>query len=342
VTGRITEILVSIGDHIPKGKPLLIVRSTDIQQAESDLMQGEQQVRSDLKQALVQIDCDTATAEASVKLDQNIYKRLKGLFEEKIASQADFQTAETQMQKDQIGLNSLRIKREATISLSKEKMKLTLGPAKNKLRLLGVSDAEIEDVMKTQIVDPMVPVLAPEDGIIVERLVNEGELIDPSKPLFTIGDFHNVWLKADVFEKDIAKIHIGQPIELQVDSFPDRVFRGKLDYVANQVDADTRTLAVRAVVVNPQELLKPKMFARMKILVGEHTVLTIPKTAVQDAGADKVVYVPSGSDTFEERKVELGAESGDYVEIRSGLKPGERVVINGSFDLRAESVRTYG
>jgi RND family efflux transporter MFP subunit len=221
-------------------------------------------------------------------------------------------------------------------------MKLTLGPAKNKLRLLGVSDAEIEDVMKTQIVDPMVPVLAPEDGIIVERLVNEGELIDPSKPLFTIGDFHNVWLKADVFEKDIAKIHIGQPIELQVDSFPDRVFRGKLDYVANQVDADTRTLAVRAVVVNPQELLKPKMFARMKILVGEHTVLTIPKTAVQDAGADKVVYVPSGSDTFEERKVELGAESGDYVEIRSGLKPGERVVINGSFDLRAESVRTYG
>jgi len=80
----------------------------------------------------------------------------------------------------------------------------------------------------------------------------------------------------------------------------------------------------------------------MKILVGEHTVLTIPKTAVQDAGADKVVYVPSGSDTFEERKVELGAESGDYVEIRSGLKPGERVVINGSFDLRAESVRTYG
>ena len=133
------------------------------------------------------------------------------------------------------------------------------------------------EVMKTQVVDPMVPVLAPEDGIITERLVNVGELIDPSKQLFTIGDFHSVWLKADVFEKDIPKVHLGQPIELVIDSFPDRVFHGKLDYVANQVDGDTRTLAVRAEVKNEQNLLKPKMFARMKIMVGQHTVLSIPK-----------------------------------------------------------------
>ena len=342
VTGRITKILVSIGDHIPEGKPLLVVRSTDIQQAESDLMQNEQQVRADLKQALMQIDCDSATAEASVKLDQKVYQRLKSLFDEKIASQADFQTAETTLMKDQISLSSLKRKRDATLSLSTEKMKLVLGPAKNKLRLLGVSDAEIDEVMKTQIVDPMVPVLAPEDGIITERLVNVGELIDPSKPLFTIGDFHSVWLKADVFEKDIPKVHIGQPIELLVDSFPDKTFHGKLDYVANQVDGDTRTLAVRAEVSNQQSLLKPKMFARMKINVGEHTVLSIPKTAVQDASTTKVVYVAVGPDSFEERKVTLGAESGDYVEVLEGLKPNERVVTKGSFDLRAEAVRNYG
>ncbi|HEY9683914.1 MAG TPA: efflux RND transporter periplasmic adaptor subunit [Oculatellaceae cyanobacterium] len=342
VTGRVTKILVSIGDHIPEGKPLLVIRSTDVQQAESDLMQGEQQVRSDLKQALVQIDCDTATAEASVKLDQKVYQRLKSLFDEKIASQADLQQAETQLMKDQIALSSQKRKRDATLSLSTEKMKLTLGPAKNKLRLLGVSDAEIEEVMKTQIVDPMVPVLAPEDGIITERLVNVGELVDPSKPLFTIGDFHSVWLKADVFEKDIPKVHIGQPIDLLVDSFPDKVFHGKLDYVANQIDADTRTLAVRAEVANPQSLLKPKMFARMRINVGQHTVLSIPKTAVQDASTEKVVYVAVGPDTFEERKVDLGAESGDYVEVLGGLKPNERVATKGSFDLRAEAVRTYG
>jgi len=342
VTGRITEILVSIGDHIPEGKPLLMVRSADIQQSESDLLQGEQQVRSDLKQALVQIDCDTATAEAQVKFSEKDYRRKKNLFDEKIASQADFQAAETQFLKDQITVSSLHKKRDATVSLSEEKMKLVTGPAKTKLRLLGVSEEKINEVMKTEEVDPIVPVVSPRDGIVVERLVNVGELIDPSKPLFTIGDFHSVWLKADVFEKDIPKVHIGQPIELLVDSFPDRVFCGKLDYVANQVDSDTRTLQVRAEVSNQLSLLKPKMFARMRILVGEHQVLAIPKTAVQDARTEKVVYVPTGPETFEERKVYLGSEAGDYVEILKGLKPGERVVTGGSFDLRAEAVRTYG
>jgi len=342
VTGRVTEILASIGDYIKAGKPLLVVRSTDIQQAETDLLQNAQQVRSDLKQQILQIDCDMATAEASVQLDEKVYTRLKSLFEEKIASQADFQTAETQLLKDKIALSSLHRKRDATISLSEERLKLVTEPAKTKLRLLGVSDEAIEKVEKTQVVDPLVHVPAPESGYVVERLVNVGELIDPSKPLFTIGDFENVWLKADVFEKDIPKVRKGQTIDLVVDSFPDKVFHGKLDYVANQVDSDTRTLAVRAAVSNPQAILKPKMFARMTIHVGEHNVLAIPKTAVQDGRTDKVVYVPMGPDVYEERKIKLGAESGDYVEVVGGLKAGENVVTTGSFDLRAESVRTYG
>lgn len=342
VTGRITEILVRTGDHICEGKPLLIVRSTDIEQVESDMLQSCQQVRSDLKQALVQIDCDAATAEAQVKLSEKVFQRLKNLVEEKIASQADFQSAQTQFVKDQITVDSLKRKREATIELSHEKMKLVTEPAKLKLRLLGVSDSQMDEVIKAQTVDPMVPVLAPENGIIVERLVNVGELIDPTKPLFTIGDFQSVWLKADVFEKDIPRVSLGQPIELQVDSFPDRTFHGQLDYVANQIDPDTRTLVVRAEVSNTQNLLKPKMFARMSILVGQHNVLAVPITAVQDARTEKVVYVPTGPDTFEERKVKLGAESGDYVEILAGLKAGEKVVTTGSFDLRAEAVRTYG
>lgn len=341
VIGRVTKILVSIGDVVATGKQLLEVRSTDIQQAESDLLQGEQQVRSDLKQALVQIDCDTATAEAQLKLDEKSYNRLRGLYEEKIASQADYQAAETQWLKDKITLESQIKKRKATVDLSQEKMKLVTGPAKNKLRLLGVTDPEIEAVMKTQTVDPMDTVDSPGDGVVVERLVNVGELIDPTKPLFTIGNFHTVWLKADVFEKDISKVHRGQPIELQVDSFPDRVFPGKLDYVANQVDSDTRTLAVRAEVVNQDNLLKPKMFARMKIISGQQKVLAVPTAAIQDARNSKVVYVPIGNNKFEERKVTLGSQSAAYVEILDGLHPGEKIVTHGSFDLRAKAVSAY-
>lgn len=342
VTGRVIKILVSVGDHIPEGKPLLMVRSTDIEQAECDMLQAQQQVRADLKQALVQIDCDTATAQEQVKLSQKQYARMKQLYDERIASQSDYQTAETTFQKDKINVDSLAKKRVATISLAEEKMRLVTGPAKTKLRLLGVSESDIEEVLKTQDVQPEVPVPAPEDGIVVERLVNVGELVDPSKKLFTIGDFHTVWLKADVFEKDIPKVKIGEPIELRTNSFPDRIFSGKLNYVASLIDPDTRTLQVRAEVANPQDLLKPKMFGTMKIKVGQQKVLSIPISAVQDTRSDKVVYVPTSQTNFEERHIKLGGESGDYVEVKGGLNRGERVVTNGSFDLRAAAVRTYG
>ncbi len=342
VTGRVTKILVSLGDQVREGKPLLMIRSTDIEQAECDLLQAQQQVRADLKQALVQIDCDIATAEEQVKLSQKNFERLKRLFEERIAAQADYQTAETAYQKDKINVESLHNKRASTISLSEEKMRLVTGPAKTKLRLLGVSESDIEAVLKTQDVQPEVPVPSPEDGIVVERLVNVGELIDPSKPLFTIGDFHTVWLKADVFEKDIPKVKLGEPIELTVNSFPERTFTGRLNYINTLIDPDTRTLAVRAEVENHQGLLKPKMFGSMKIIVGETHCLAIPIAAVQDTRWDKVVYVPAGADKFEERRVKLGCESGDFVEVKGGLSPGDRVVTTGSFDLRAASVRTYG
>lgn len=339
VTGRVTEVLVHIGDRIEQGKPLLNIRSTDIEQSEADLLQNASQVSADLKRDLLQIDSDTATDEAQLKLSESTFKRINNLVEEKIASRADFETARTQLEKDRIALDALKRKRAATIELSKERMQLMTEPTKTKLRLLGVSDKEIEDVIRLHEVDPVVPVMAPESGIISERLVNVGELVDPAKPLFTIGDYHSVWLKADVYEKDVSKVAEGQPIELELDSFPGEKFTGKLNYVADSINPDTRTLTVRADVPNPNLKLKPKMFARMKILVGEHRVLTIPTSAVQDAGAVKVVYVPKGNGTFQERQVKLGSEYGDTVEVISGVRAGERVVTKGSFDLRSESLR---
>ena len=145
-----------------------------------------------------------------------------------------------------------------------------------------------------------------------------------------------------MFTKDVAKVKAGQPIELELDSFPGEKFAGKLDYVASSLDPDTRTLPVRAQVPNPGLKLKLKMFARMAILVGDQHVLSIPKSAVQDAGTEKVVYVPIADNKFIERQVKLGAESGDEVEVLSGLKAGDRIVVKGSFELRSESLRQSG
>lgn len=343
VAGRVEAVLVRLGDHIEEGKPLLTIRSADIEQMESDLLSNEGQVRADLKRDLLQIDSDLATTQEGLKLSESTYNRLKNLVEEKIASQADFEAARTALEKDKINLESLKRKRDATISLSNERMRLITEPMKQKLRLIGVSDADVVKLLRTRQIEPVVPVVAPESGIISERLVNVGELVDTNKALFTIGDFHDVWLKADVYEQDVSKVREGQPIELEVDSFPGHKFAGRLNFVADSLTPENRTLAVRAEVPNPGLMLKPKMFARMRILIGEHRVLTIPKDAVQDAGTEKVVYLPlAGQGKFEERKVKLGMESGNFIEVLSGVKAGERVVTKGSFDLRAESLRESG
>ena len=339
VGGRVQEVLVSVGDRVAGGQTLLLIRSQDIGQAEADLLQNDAQVRADLKRDLLQIDSDMSQANAQIKLSESTYQRIKNLVEEKIASRADFEAARTQYEKDKITLDTLARKRQATVALSEERLRLLTEPIRQKLRLLGVSDVGIDRVLKTHEVNPVVPVIAPEAGVVSERLINVGELTDPSKALFTIADFHSVWLVADVYEKDIAKVQVGQPIELEVDSFPGDKFVGKLNYVADSINPDTRTLAVRAAVDNPGLKLKPKMFARMTILVGEHQVLTIPKEALQDAGSYKVVYVPEGGGNFNERKVQLGSESGNYVEVLAGVRNGEKVVTKGNFDLMSESLR---
>lgn len=339
VTGRVTDVLVSIGDRVVEGQPLLRVRSNDIEQAEADLLQNEAQVRADLKRDLLQIDSDRDTANAQLKLSESTFNRLKSLLDEQIASRADYETAKTQLEKDRIALASLERKRLATVALSTERMSLLTEPIKQKLRILGVTDSVVNSVLKTRRVDAEVPVLSPEAGIVSERTVNLGELIDPSKQLFVIGDFHSVWIKADVYEKDVSKVKCGQPITLELDSFPGEPFHGTLNYVADSISPDTRTLNVRAEVKNPELQLKPKMFARMKINVGEHSILSIPKTSIQDAGYGKVVYVPAGQGRFLEKKVELGSNIGDYVEILAGLSPGEPVVTRGSFALRSQVVK---
>ncbi len=339
VTGRITEIMVRVGDVVKQGAILMQMHSQDIEQAEADLLQNASQVRADLKRDLLQIDSDITQGQAQMGLSQSTYMRVKGLLDEKIASRADYEAAKTQYDKDKISLDALNTKRVATVSLSKERLTLLTEPVKQKLRLLGTSDKQIEQVIRTGEINPVVPIVSPESGIVTERLINVGELADPTKALFTIADFNSVWLKADVYEKDISKVKVGQPIELEVDSFPGEKFRGRLNYVADSVNPDTRTLTVRAEVPNPGSKLKPKMFARMRIFVGNSSVLTIEKNAVQDADDDKVVYVPMGSGKYREQKVKLGGESGNLDEVIAGVKNGDPVVIKGSFELRSEALK---
>ena len=339
ITGKVLSMTASAGDQVQKGQILLEISSQEIATLESELYKNETEIDSDLAKDLLDLDCDLQQSEAQASLYKKKAERANLLYEEKIVSLAELETARTELEKQRLSIAALKQKRERIISSSNHKKKLLAVALEQKLRLFGMPDAIVKRIVNTETLESSIPIRAPQGGIVLERMANVGELIDPSKTLFVVDDIDNLWLVADVFEQDIYKVKMGQKVEFTIDSFPNRVFQGQLNFVAGAINQETRTLAVRAEVANPNLALKPKMFARMKIFAGRRRVLTLPASALQDAGSRKVVYIRTSPTTFKESVVEIGMESGKFAEVTHGLKEGDVVVTNGSFSLRAQSLK---
>ncbi|CAN5217003.1 efflux RND transporter periplasmic adaptor subunit [soil metagenome] len=319
VSGRIEDVTVRLGDKVRIGQVLARLRSDDVTQIESDLLKSVMEIEADREQNKVELALTSANL-----------ARQKALIEQGIAARADLETAIRDHEKAKAALSSLEGKRSAAITSASER-----------LRLYGAPPREAERVLATKTVDNKFEIKAPESGVISSRYVNPGQLVDPSKALFVISDLSKVWLVARVFEKDISKIRIGQSVQLLVDSYPGQNFTGQIDYIADNISPESRTLAVRATVPNGQHLLKPQMFARMNIRTGSSSVLAVPLAAVQKTGEVNIAYVPLSDNRFEERKLILGRIYGSNVAVSSGLKRGEQVVVNGSLELNGKAIQQH-
>ena len=341
VSGRVVEVNAAVGDRVDAGRTLFTVASHEVSSLESELFHQQTEIDADLATQLVEINFDLQRAHAGLALSQKQLERAQLLLSEKIGSQAAFDMARTEFEKDKITVEGLLTRREKVNAIAEKKKSLNKKAFKDKLRLFGMREPEIEHIINDQKLSTMVPICSTRAGIVLERSVNTGELVDPSKILFVVDDLDSLWLIAEVYEQDIELIKPGQSVEFTVDSLPGEKFHGRLNFVAGAIEQATRTLPVRAEIANPHLRLKPKMFARMKILVSEHPAMTVPKEAVQDAGSFKVVFVPLGQKRFEERKVTVGEIADEQVEILSGLKKDETVVSKGSFALRSQCVKAF-
>lgn len=339
VSGSVDNVYVKVGDIVPKGHLLAKIRSQEVEQIESDLLQQRAQVKADLSQALLDIDAQLQSLNAQILLSRSSYERAKTLFEEKVGSRAEMETAKTTLAKNQIDIDVQTQKRLNTLRIFDEKLALVTEPLRQKLALLGVSKIQSSRLLATGKIEPVVEVLAPTQGRISHRACNLGEVVQSGEHLFTVGDYRTVWLTAQIHEKDVNQVKLGQAIALTCESYPDKKFYGHLNYIADSIDKETRTLPVRAEADNPNLLLKAQMFANMKIIVAERRMLIVPKEAIQDAGHAKVVYLAVSDGKFRETPVKLGVQCGDDVEILQGLKDGDRVVTNGSFELRAQALK---
>jgi len=204
---------------------------------------------------------------------------------------------------------------------------------RNRLRILGKSEAEIGALEKAQKVSPTSFVLAPISGRVTDRQVGLGQYIQAgaSTPVYSIGDLSTVWLIANVREADAPLMRRGAPVEVRVLALPGKVFKAKLAYVAPSVDPNTHRLAVRAEVENPDGALKPEMFASFSIITGEESdALTVPQEAIVYEGDHARVWVLQQDGTIASREIRVGRTSAGMVEVLAGLKRGEKVVTSGT------------
>ncbi|HEX5009350.1 MAG TPA: efflux RND transporter periplasmic adaptor subunit [Planctomycetota bacterium] len=201
--------------------------------------------------------------------------------------------------------------------------------ARNTLRILGFSDDDVEQ-LSSQDAGSRVPLVAPIDGTIVDRTAVTGAWAEPSAALFTIMDLGTLWVDARVYEKDLGAVQPGQELSVSVIAAPDRSVSGRVSYVGSTVDDATRTTIVRTVVANPDGLLKPGMFASVRIVTRESSgSLLLPEGAVLQAPDKRQVVVEEAAGRYQLRDVRVGATADGRVEILDGLHAGERVVTGG-------------
>jgi cobalt-zinc-cadmium efflux system membrane fusion protein len=185
---------------------------------------------------------------------------------------------------------------------------------------------------------------SPVAGTVIERDIAVGQLADPSRTLFRIGDLSNLWLVAHVFERDAVRIHVGGTGTASFAALPGKTVDGTISWIGSEVDHSSRTIPVRLDIPNPDGVLRPGMSATVTIALGDSTgtVVAVPLAAVQRVGNDWVVFVPRAEGVFDIRPIGRGRDLGGEVEVVSGLSPEDEVVVDGAFLLKAEADKARG
>jgi cobalt-zinc-cadmium efflux system membrane fusion protein len=212
-----------------------------------------------------------------------------------------------------------------------------LEAAEKKLHVMGFTEEDIRRLGETHQILPTIALHAPIAGKVVTSNAVLGGMIDQGTEILTILDPTRVWVEAAVYEKDIARVKVGQRAQVSVAAYPDEAFQGIIAYVGDLLDPETRTVTARTEVPNPQMKLKPGMFAELTIELAQNGgALAVPDEAVLQDQEWSMVFVWKDSLRFEPRLVVLGTRGGGFVEVARGLQAGERVVTRGNFQLKSK------
>jgi membrane fusion protein, heavy metal efflux system len=301
--GRVTKLLARPGDSVTQGQPLFVIEAADTVQAQNDFITAATGLNK---------------ARSALDLAQLQHKRAKDLFEGKAVPLKDFQQADATLIQAQNDLRSTETALEA---------------ARNKLRILGLTDDAISAFQEKGRINPETTIFAPIAGTVVQRKIGPGQYVNSgaSDPVFVIGDLSTVWLTAFVRETEASTVVVGQELTFNLLALPGRTLTGRINYVAAAIDPATRRLMVRATVDNASAQLKPEMFATVTIYApDDQPSVGVPKQALIYEGDQVRVWVAHEDKSIELRQIKTGLANGDLVEVHGNLKPGEQIVTKGS------------
>jgi Cu(I)/Ag(I) efflux system membrane fusion protein len=203
---------------------------------------------------------------------------------------------------------------------------------------LGVAESQVDELVRRGRALQVVTYYAPADGVVATLNAPEGMFVKPEMEVMSIADLASVWVYAEVFEQQAGWVAVGQPAEVRLAYQPDRIWEGEVEYVYPDLAPQTRTLRVRLRFPNPDEQLKPNMYAEVTIFGGaREDIVVIPREALIRTGRGERVILALGGGRFVPRQVVSGMESGDFVEIAAGLEAGETVVVSGQFLIDSEA-----
>ncbi len=305
IGGKVASLAVDQGDRVRKGQLILTINSPEFAQAQADFLQTV----------------------AQLNLSRKEYERAKLLLKERAIEEREF------------------LRREAEF----EKLSTEVGGLGAILHSYGFDHEQTEELIEKcasrnpdddlcELADPNLPVFAPLSGTIIFRDVIVGEHVEPNKILFTSSDLRTLWALLDAYEKDLPFISKDSQVTIHSSLYPDKKFAGKITTISNTIDEKLRTIKIRVEVKNDDGLLKPNMYIQGVIenrSVGQK-LLAVPEEAVQTLNGEKIVFILEEKDVFAVTHVELGGKVGNMRIIAKGLEEGQRIVIKGAFNLKAE------
>lgn len=257
---------------------------------------------------------DYYRARAAVDLAESSHEREKRLFDRGVGARKAFLAAE----------NELRVARAALEAVEK------------RLNVLGLSEEQVRALQANPAFEPTVILRAPITGKVIDSTPVLGSMVDPSTAILEILNPSTLCVDAAIYERDLAKLRIGQEVALSVTAYPGEMFSGRVCYIADVVNPETRTITVRTEIGNRGQRLKPGMFANVSFFLADETrVLALPERAVLDNQDEKLIFVRA-EDGYVPQVVQVGVKHEGYYEIVRGLNEGDEVVVNGNFQLKSK------